>query len=372
MRKVLITYAGGRGSIGICRALKAGPEPPHIIGVDSDKYAVHRVVGEEHFIVPRGNDPLFVPVIKHLVERTGADFVWPVHETDIAAIVNHADQVPARTFLPDAQTIARGQDKFVSAELFKAAGLAVPETRRVGNESELRAAFADLGPDIWVRKTRGAGGKGSLPVSDYDRAMHWIGLHGGFEDFVAAKRIEGRRFKSESIWHRGKLIAMQSSESLALEFSSLTMSGITGIGRSERFATHPAIDDASQRAVYALTSSPHGIFATDMLVTEDNTPYVTEVNVGRFASGSFSHTITKNMNAPYLAYRLAHDEMPEFEPPLINPFPRNVVTIKGWLHEPSQVPASQIDREVAEYEALLAELGGRESQSGPLRRPPLG
>ncbi len=357
MRKVLITFGGGRAAIGICRALRQGPEPPYIIGVDSDKFAVHRVVGDEHHLVPRGDDPLYIPFIKHLIEQTGADMLWPLHESEIAAAARNIDSLSVRTFLPTSETIENGQNKFVSTRLFKEAGLEVPETRLVRNEAELRAALDEIGPDIWLRKTRGAGAKGSLPVSDYDRAMHWIALHGGFEDFIAAPLIKGLMCKSESIWFEGDLIAMQSSESLATEFSSLTMSGLTGFSRSDRFYAHEAIDDASRRAVKALANSPHGLFATDMLIASDGTPYITEVNVGRLSSGSFSHFITEKMNAPYLAYQLAFGETLAFDPPVVNPFPTDIVTIKGWMHDPSYVPATLIEDEVASYEALRRELG---------------
>lgn len=122
MRKVLVTFAGGRAVIGICKALRAGAEPPHIIGVDSDKYSVQRVLSDEHYLVPRGDHPLYIPALKRIIERTGAELLWPVHEAEIAAVVSHADDLPVRTFLPDAATIARGQDKQLSFELSRPPG----------------------------------------------------------------------------------------------------------------------------------------------------------------------------------------------------------------------------------------------------------
>lgn len=137
------------------------------------------------------------------------------------------------------------------------------------------------------------------------------------------------------------------------------MSGITGIGRSERFFSDPEVDETAERAVWALADRPHGLFAVDMLWSEDGTVYVTETNVGRFASGSFSHTITTEMNAPYTAMLLGFGIMPDFDPPLMNPFKEDLVTIKGRLHETSYVEAMQIEREVAEYEEMMRELGGK-------------
>jgi ABC-type sugar transport system substrate-binding protein len=34
MKRVLITFAAGRLALGIIRALKAAPEPIHVIGID--------------------------------------------------------------------------------------------------------------------------------------------------------------------------------------------------------------------------------------------------------------------------------------------------------------------------------------------------
>lgn len=35
-------------------------------------------------------------------------------------------------------------------------------------------AFEQLGGDLWIRATSGAGGRGSLPVTDYETAKLWI------------------------------------------------------------------------------------------------------------------------------------------------------------------------------------------------------
>ena len=76
MKRVLLTSAGGRLALGVTRALKAAPEPLHLIGVDSNKFMLQRAETDENYLVPRANDSDYIPCLRSIIDETGTDFLF--------------------------------------------------------------------------------------------------------------------------------------------------------------------------------------------------------------------------------------------------------------------------------------------------------
>ena len=288
--------------------------------------------------------------------------VWPVHESEILAITQSGKSLDAKTFLPDLATIIAGQDKIESYRRFAANGVRTPESVKIDDAGDLRAAFDSFGPEVWLRMTGGAGGKGALPVTEFDRAVNWIDFHDGWGKFQAARRIVGGRWTSESIWRDGELIAIQGRHNLLPDLSNLTPSGITGFTRAKTWIDNPALDDISIRAVKALADRPHGIFAVDLLDDEAGDFYVTEVNVGRFSSGGFSHYNVGSTNACHFVASIAFGEELPFDPPLMNPLPQNELMIAGYSHNPVHVLEQSVEEQVEMFQQELAKLKAEDTR----------
>ena len=86
------------------------------------------------------------------------------------------DSLGTRTFLPRHETLLLCDSKMASYERWSQAGVPVPQSVMINTEADLRRAFKDIGNQLWLRNISGTGGKGSLPVSDFDIAKRWIDL----------------------------------------------------------------------------------------------------------------------------------------------------------------------------------------------------
>ena len=298
MKRVLVSHAGGRIGLGFTRALRAALEPFHLIGVDANPVHVHRAVTDEKYLVPRADQENFLPALRSVIEDTRPDLIWPQHEGEIATLSRVAPLVGARTFLPSPETIALCQDKMGSYRRLHDAGLPVPLSMPMDSEDDLRRAFQELGPSLWLRATHGVAGRGSLPVSDYDTAKKWISFHRGWGRFMAAQRMTERTVTWESIWRDGRLIAAQTKTRLFWEFSNLTPSGVTGIAGAHKFVRDPLVDQIGPTAVKALDATATGIFGVDMVYDREGVPRITEVNAGRFQSGGAIHVPREGFNLP--------------------------------------------------------------------------
>ena len=354
-RKALLTHAGGRLGLGMSRGLMAA-DGVHVVAADGGKQDLYRAVGHERVQIPLASDAAFMPVVKDIIAEKKIDFFWPAFDAEIPLVA--ADpELADKTFLPPLEMIRICHSKTLSYEKFSAAGVPVPRSMPVNDERDLARAFEELGGDIWIRLTGGAGGKGSLPVQDFDTAKMWIDFHRGWGRFQAAERLPGQRLAWESVWHEGELVFCQCVVPLAIGFSNLTLSGITGLPALNKWVDDPVMTEMGQAAAKAVHPRPHGIMTVDMTVHADGKPRVTEMNIGRFGSGGVVNSRVLGFNLPELTMQLALGEEPNMSLPAINPFPHDWWIIFGMSTEPVEVRMSEPDATEAELEARLKRLG---------------
>jgi carbamoyl-phosphate synthase large subunit len=345
MTRVLLTYAGGAYGLGVSRSLKAASDPYYVIATDADRFSIQRAEGDERHRVPRASEEGFLPAIARLVHATRADFVWPGHDSDILRFAQDGASLGAATFLPPVEDIVICRNKLLSYLRWSERGVRVPETSLVNNREELTDAFDRFGGEVWLRAVTGAGGSGALGTDSLRKAESWLEVHDGWGRFTVARRIKGgQRLSWESVWAHGELIAVQGRRQLVQGFEYLTMSRITGVPGVNQWGTPPEADETGMAAVRAISGSPHGNYGVDMVSDADGTPFVTEINIGRYNNDGLIHWPDEKLNAADLAVRLGLGEKPPFEPPLMHPKTRDNVIIYG-------VPAMPVEvswKEVAE------------------------
>jgi carbamoyl-phosphate synthase large subunit len=359
MKSVMVTNAGGRLGLAIVRALHAAPEPIHVVGVDTNPYQLQRAQADEQFIVPRADEPDYLPVLRHLIEQTGVDFLWPNHEAEILKIASSGASIEAATFLPPAPAISLSQDKMASYLRLREARVRVPRSLPISSPDDLAAAFDTLGKPLWLRATAGTGGKGSLQVTKRGKAEEWIDLHQGWGRFMACQYLGPDSAAWESVWKDGDLVLAQTCKRLYWEFSTLTFSGVTGITGTMEWIADPAIDDVASRAIRAVDPMPHGVFTVDVTFDDNGVPFVTEVNGGRFSAAGISHYLEDGFNVAYTVTQLALGERAVVRAPKLNPISRDVVLVHGMDLAPLVVRKSEVER----VTSLLA--GQREAVSVP-------
>lgn len=342
MKRVLITFAGGTGGRGVAASLRAANESIHIIGVDAEKFSLQRSIADERFLVPKADEPDYLPILRQVVARTAPDLIWPTHDAEVAMVASDPE-LARLAFLPAFSVIELCQDKARAADVFRSAGVPIPDSRVITNEHDLKMAFEVFGSDIWIRMARGAGGKGATPVSDLETARMWIDLHAGWGRFTAAPNIRGSRLNCETVWYEGELVAAQGNDYVMAELGSLTRSGITGVSRANQWNGDADLVEIARQAVLAATPQPHGIFSVDTLRDADGNLFVTEINAGRFSNGGITHSLMHGINISHEVVKLALQDLSATSFPLINPMPTNYLMIRGIDLEQFEVPCEEVD-----------------------------
>ena len=355
MKRVLITGAGGAPATNFVRSLRHAPEEFHLIGIDSSKYYLQRAETDERHLMPRASEDEYIPLLKELIEATGAELIFAQPDVEIVHISEHRDELGILTFLPAHDTVVICQDKYASFERWKQAGITAPETMMIHTPDDLEVAFRALGPQIWVRRIRGAAGAGSLPTEDLQEAKAWIDFNKGWGDFTAAEYLSPQSVTWQSIWKDGELVVAQGRLRLYWEFADRAPSGITGLTGAGVTISDAQIDELSERVVRAIDPLPDGIFSVDLTYDRDGMPNPTEINIGRFFTTHFFFTAA-GINMPYIFVKLAYGEEPPHIPRRVNPLTPGMLWIRGMDVEPVLTTTKAVDAFEKDLEERKARL----------------
>lgn len=345
MKKVLMTFAGSGLAIGFARSLQASPEHFHIIGLDSNPVSLQRAMANEKHLIPNANDPDYIPMLKDLIGEVQPDFLCVNHDREIPVVSAARGSLGVKTFLPAHETVMLCENKMATNLKWEKDGLPVPKSRLLEKDSDLQAAFREFGSDIWLRAIRGAGGSGSLPVSDYQTAKTWIDLKKGWGNFMAAERLEADSVTWQSLWKDGELLVAQSKKRLHWEFSHVSPSGVTGITGAAVSVADAVIDELAMAAVRSVDPQPDGIFGVDFTLDRQRRPRLTEINCGRFFTTHQFFTAA-GLNMAYIYLKSGLDEPVTLPSRRLNPLAAGLVWIRGMDREPVLTTQSLIDAAV--------------------------
>jgi carbamoyl-phosphate synthase large subunit len=328
MKRVLVTGAGGSPAIGFTRSLRSAPEQFYLIGVDTNPYTLQRAETDERYLVPRVSDSDYQSVMLDLLHETRPDLMHVQISAEMTTISRLRDHLPCRTFLPRHESIVRCEDKYASYACWRAAGLKVAETKLLACPEDLKIAFDQFGPRLWLRFTSGSAGRGALPTSDPKEARLWIDFHQGWGKFTASACLEDKTVTWQSIWKRGELLVAQGRSRLYWEFGNRTRSGVTGITGAGVTVSDQTVDEVATRSVLAVDLEPDGIFGVDLTYDRDGVPNPTEINIGRFFT-THQFFAKAGLNMPYIFVQAALDQPLPSISRKVNPLTPGLAWIRG-------------------------------------------
>ena len=355
MKRILVTGAGGSPAVNFTRSLRKAPEDIYLVGTDANKYYLQRAETDAKYLVPTAKDPLYIPILNRIIEQEQIEFVHAQNDVEVNFLSENREKINAKMLLPDRETVRICQDKFLSFEKWEKAGIKVPKTVILRTRDDVEKALEDFGGEMWIRAITGAGGRGSLPVSDVQTAINWLDFQKGWDGtFTAAELLRDDTVTWMSIWRNGELVVAQGRRRLYWELGKISPSGVTGATGGGETVSDPALDDIAKRTVLAIDSKPDGLFGVDMAYDKNGTPNPTEINIGRFFTTHQFFT-ELGINMPYIFTKLAYGENPPAVSKIMNPAKDHMVWIRGMDFEPVLKSMDEIDSEVEKLEALRKE-----------------
>jgi biotin carboxylase len=317
---VLVTGAGGSAAANFVQSLRSAGEQFHLVGTDARREHLELADLDARYLLPPADDPAYLDELNAVVEAEGIDVVHPQPDPEVRLVAARASEVKARTFLPSSETIELCQDKAACAARLEEAGIPVPQTGH-GDVHDAASQIIGRHGKAWVRATRGAGARASLPVTTVQQAVawarYWVETRGlGFDDFMVSEFLPGREFAFQSIWRDGELVTSQARERLEYLYGHLTPSGQTSTPSVAKTIRREDVNEIAATAVKAVDPHANGVFCVDLKEDSAGLPRVTEINAGRFFTTS-NFLTAAGANMPYLYVRLAYGEdvngLPRFD-----------------------------------------------------------
>jgi len=352
MKRILVTGAGGSPAVNFTRSLRKAPEDIYLVGTDYDKYYLMRAEVDKRYLVPAAKDPDYIAVLNKIIDDEKIEFVHAQNDTEVNVLSANRDKLHAKTLFPNQKTIEICQDKYLSFEKWEAAGIKVPKTFIIKTKADVQKYLDKFGGKMWIRATSGAGGRGSLPVSDLETAINWLNFCKGWDGtFTASELLEKDSITWMAIWDEGELVVAQGRRRLYWELSKLSPSGVTGATGAGETVADPILDDIAQKTIMAIDSKPNGLFAVDLTYDKDGVPNPTEINIGRFFTTHQFFT-ELGINMPHMFVKLAYGEALPRLAKKLNPAKNNMVWIRGMDFEPVLCSMDEINSNLAGLEAL--------------------
>src|SRR6266851_1863912 len=267
--RLLVTSAGSGASGNLVRSLRAGNASLTIVGCHDDQFILKNSTADRNYLVPPRSHPTWARGLRRIVAAEKIDLVIPTSDPDVAALSRARGPLAGRLFLPRAATVERCGDKY--------------------------------------RISEGAGSRGAAPVAGPDQARSWIRYWRDMRDvpvraFTLSEYLPGRDFGCQSVWKDGRLALVKTYERLSYLGSASQPSEVSAVGALTKTVCEPGVVEISLRAIRAVDRKASGVFAVDLKEDANQVPRVTEINAGRFTSGTNLLDLTgkHNMTAVYL------------------------------------------------------------------------
>lgn len=335
MKKILLGGAGGAPTNNVIWSLRdVGNE--YLIGTSCVETDLLFADVDEKFWVPSASDSHYKNYELKLLGKIKPDIVHYQNDFEILAISQfrkEIEKIGTKLYMPKHEVIVDCVDKGKSYNIWKANGIPVPETRLIKNENELKKAFNEIGPKMWLRATKGGAGTGALPTDKFDFAKIWIDNYNGWGSFTAAACLSEKSITWMSIWYEGELVVAQTRKRESWNFGNRTLSGVTGITGvgvtcSDEKVTRTALD-----AIKSIDDHPHGIYSVDLTYDHGGIANPTEINISRFFTTVYFFT-KAGINFPRIFFDIAlYNKFPSLEKK-INPLEDGLMWIRGMDTKP--------------------------------------
>jgi carbamoylphosphate synthase large subunit len=312
---VLVTSAGSGATNNLVRSLRAGDPSLSIVGCHSDPFLLRKSSADGNFLLPSPAHPAYTAAFQYVVDRAKVDVVMPTTDDDVAVVSAIRDDLRCRVFLPALETIALCQDKYALSERLRVQGVPVPATFAVTSLGMVEDLFQRLerAPRLWCRARRGSGSAAAIPVTTPAQARAWMAYWEEMRGvpstaFTLSEYLPGRDFACQTLWDGGAAVLVKTTERLSYFGGRNTPSGTSSIGALHKTVKVPRVVDTSLAAVRAVDPIASGAFSIDLKEDADGRPCVTEINVGRFLTGTPIFDLTGRHNMAVTYVRLALKE----------------------------------------------------------------
>lgn len=308
--RVLVLEAGSAAGNNVIRSLKAGDPSLAVVGCNEDAFVLKKSAADLNYLLPDFSDGALAP-LRRIVKAERIDLAIPTSDAGVLDLSRLRNKLGCRTFLPRARVIDRCLDKHALAAFLRKRGIPAPLTFAITDPKKVEELFRRFGApeQLWCRLRAGSGSNGAIPVRTPEQVRSWIAYWERMRavqpgSFTLSEYLPGRDICVQCLWDRGRLVLAKMAERITyLETGG--PSGVSSMPSLAKTVFDERILAVCEKAVRALDAEASGVYFVDLKESEDDTPCITEINAGRFATMTNIHDLTGRHNMAVTFVRLA-------------------------------------------------------------------
>ncbi|NLX10378.1 MAG: ATP-grasp domain-containing protein [Chloroflexi bacterium] len=261
---VLFTSAGRRVELlrVFRQAYQALELPGKIITTDIDPLAPALRLADRPYLVPRFNQPDYIPQIIEVCRREQVSLIFPLIDPDIPLLAQHRAAIEAtgaRLAVVSSEAAEVTRDKWLTYQFFEQLGLPTAQSWLPDECDPDQASYP-----LFIKPRRGSGAKNAFPALDAAQLRF-------FKDYVPSPIIQefltGPEITSDVICDLdGEVLGVVSRQRIEVRWGEVSK-GVT--------VHHPAVIEGCVKIAQALpTVGP----ITVQCILRDDVPYFTEIN----------------------------------------------------------------------------------------------
>ena len=312
-RRLLLTGAGSAATSNLIRSLRAGYRSAAIIGAHSDRFLLKKSSADRNYLLPALTHRSYFGALARVIARERIDLLIPTTDAEVHTFARRRARLPV--FLPRPAVVDLCQDKYRLNVALRARGVPVPATYPVTSLRALDGIFARLPAraPVWCRVRSGSGSTGAIPVIRPEQARSWIAYWSEMRgipatSFILSEYLPGRDFSCQALWKAGRLVLTKTCERLSYFGGGGNPSGTSSISQLAKTVAAPEVVAVCTAAIRAIDPRASGTFNFDLRENARGVPCLTEINAGRFPSGTSIFDLTGRANVAATFVRLALGE----------------------------------------------------------------
>lgn len=158
-RRVLITGIGGNVGQGVLKALRAGCESYHIVGIDMEPLSAGFSLVDSYYQTPRTGDPGFQKVFEVIVHNEAVEAVYVCSPSELEFFSSHKEEFAGKlgvtVFVNPLSVVRIGSDKLKTVEFLRDAGFCFPEAVAASDAEGIERLIAKHGFPVIAKPRMG-------------------------------------------------------------------------------------------------------------------------------------------------------------------------------------------------------------------------
>ena len=159
-RRVLITAIGGNVGQGVLKALRAGRNSYHVVGIDMEPLAAGFSLVDKYYQVPRTGEPAFQNAFATIVRNEAVEAVYVCSPGELEFFSSHQDELESElgitVMVNPLPVIRTGSDKLKTAEFLRDEGFCFPETVAASDQQGIDRLIEKYGLPLIVKPRVGS------------------------------------------------------------------------------------------------------------------------------------------------------------------------------------------------------------------------